>query len=172
MKKDLVVEILKDFKAILAAHDRIERFRALKKLPKVAFISNAELEQHLINPQISFELGNSLTVYESYVYDVMFEIRENNPNTYLQDDGELTRIPILIPVVGTVFDTILFVLIPELLTEYYMVKRSCSYNKASRFMYGSVLPTTHHVELLKFVKAVHLHSVFSEIHCFFIRTIL
>ena len=53
---------------------------------------------------------------------------KKNPNTYLQDDGELARISNLIPVIGTVFDTILFVLIPELLTEYYMVKRSCNYN--------------------------------------------
>ena len=102
----------------------------------------------------------------------MFEKREKNPNTCLQDDGELTRIPILIPVIGTVFNTILFVLIPELLTEYYMVKRSCNYNQPSRFIYGSVLPTTHHVELLKLVRAVHLHSFFIEIHSFFIRTIL
>ena len=166
-KKDLVAEILKDFKGIPAAHGRSERLRALKKVPKVGFRNNAEPEQHLINPQISFELGNSLTVYESYVYDVMFEKREKNPNTYLQDDGELTRILILIPVIGTVFDTILFVLIPELLTEYYMVKRSCNYNQASRFIYGSVLPTTHHVELLKLVRGKHLHSFFSEITLFY-----
>ena len=44
----------------------------------------------------------------------MFEKRENNPNTYLQDDEELARIPILITVIGTVFDTILFALIPQL----------------------------------------------------------
>ena len=114
MKNDLVAEILEYFKGISAAHGRSERLKALKKLPKVVFRSNAELEQHLINPQISFELGNSLTVYESYVYDVMFEKRENNPNTYLQDDEELARIPILITVIGTVFDTILFALIPQL----------------------------------------------------------
>ena len=63
-KRDLVAEILKDFKGISAAHGGSERLRALKKLPKVTFRSNAELEQHLINPQISFELGNSLTVYK------------------------------------------------------------------------------------------------------------
>ena len=103
MKNDLVAEILEYFKGISAAHGRSERLKALKKLPKVVFRNNAELEQHLINPQISFELGNSLTVYESYAYDAMFEIRENNPYTYLQDDGELTRLPILIPVIGTVF---------------------------------------------------------------------
>ena len=81
-KKDLAAEILKDFKGISAAHGRSERLRALKK-PKVAFRSNIELEQHLINPQISFELGNFLAVY---VYDVIFENREKNPNTYFQDD--------------------------------------------------------------------------------------
>ena len=81
------------------------------------FRSNAELDKGLINPQISFELGYSFTVYESYVYDVMPEKREQNRNTHHQDDGELTRIPIVIPVIGTVFDTIVFVLIPELLTE-------------------------------------------------------
>ena len=59
----------------------------------------------------------------------MFEKREKNPNTYLEDDGELTRILILISMIGTVTDTILFVLIPELLTENYMVKRSCNYNQ-------------------------------------------
>ena len=96
----------------------------------------------------------------------MFGKREKNPNTYLQDDGELTRISILIPVIGIVFDTILFVLIPELLTEYYMIKRSCNYNQASRFIYGSVLPTTRHLELLKLVRTKHLHSFFSEIHFF------
>ena len=129
MKNDLVAEILEYFKGISAAHGISERLKALKKLPKVVFRSNAELEQHLINPQISFELGNSLTVYESYVYDVMFEKRENNPNTYLQDNEELARIPILITVIGTVFDTILFALIPQLFdtsAEYYMVKRSCN----------------------------------------------
>ena len=57
----------------------------------------------------------------------------------------LTRILILIPVIGTVFDTMLFVLVPELLTEYYIVKISCNYNQASRFIYGPVLHTTHHV---------------------------
>ena len=127
-KKDLVAEILKNFKGISAAIGRSVRLRAFKKLPKITFRSNAELEQRLINPQISFELGNSLTVYESYVYDVMFDKREKNHNTDLQDDGELTRIPILIPVIGTVFDTVLFDLIPELLTECYMAKRSCNYN--------------------------------------------
>ena len=95
--------VLKDFKETLAAYGRSERLRTLKKLSKLTFRCNAELEQHIINPQISFELGNSLTVYESYAYDAMFEIRENNPYTYLQDDGELTRLPILIPVIGTVF---------------------------------------------------------------------
>ena len=59
----------------------------------------------------------------------MFEKREKNPNTYLEDDGELTRILILISMIGTVTGTILFVLIPELLTENYMVKRSCNYNQ-------------------------------------------
>ena len=58
-----------------------------------------------------------LRVNESYVYNMMPEKREKNPNTHHQDDGELTRIPIVIPVIGTVFDTIVFVLIPELLTE-------------------------------------------------------
>ena len=126
-EKELVVEILKDFKGISGVHGRPERLRALKKLPKVAFRTNVDLElQHLINPQIRFELGNSLTVYESYADDVMFEKCEKNPNTYLQDDGELTRIPVLIPVIDTDFDTILFVLILEFLTEYYMVKRSCN----------------------------------------------
>ena len=96
----------------------------------------------------------------------MFEKREKNPNSYLQDDGELTRISILIPVIGFVFDTILFVLIPELLTENYMIKRSCNYNHASRFIYGTVLPTTRHLELLELVRAKHLHSFFSEIHSF------
>ena len=47
--------------------------------------------------------------------------------------------------IGTVFDTILFVLVPELLTENYIVKKSCNYNQASRFIYGPVLHTTHHV---------------------------
>ena len=102
-KKDLAAEILKDFKGIPGFHGRSDRLRVLKKLQKLAFRSNDGLEQHLMNPQISFELGNSLTVYESYAYDTMFEIRENNPYTYLQDDGELTRLPILIPVIGTVF---------------------------------------------------------------------
>ena len=82
-KKDLVAELLKDFKGISAAHGRSERLRALKKPPKVAFRSNIELGQHLINPQISFELGNSLAVY---VYDVIFEKCGKNPNTYFQDD--------------------------------------------------------------------------------------
>ena len=82
-KKDLVAELLKDFKGISAAHGRSERLRTLKKPPKVAFRSNIKLEQHLINPQISFELGNFLAVY---VYDVIFENREKNPNTYFQDD--------------------------------------------------------------------------------------
>ena len=94
----------------------------------------------------------------------MFEKPEKNRNTYLQDHGELTRISILNQVIGTVFDTILFVLIPELLTEYYTVTKCCNYNKGSRFIYGSVLSTTHHVKLLKFVRAVHLHCHFSEIH--------
>ena len=58
----------------------------------------------------------------------MFEKREKNPKTYLQDDGELTRIPHLIPAIGTVFDITLLVLITELLTEYCMVYRSCNYN--------------------------------------------
>lgn len=85
-QKDLVAEILKDFKRILDAHGKSERLRALKKLPKVAFWSNVELEQHLINPQISSELANLLTVYESYPYDVMFENREKNPKIYFQDE--------------------------------------------------------------------------------------
>ena len=66
-QKGLVAEILKDFKRILDAHGKSERLRALKKLPKVAFRNDIELEQHLINPQINFELVNSFAVYESYV---------------------------------------------------------------------------------------------------------
>ena len=85
-KKDLVAEIIKCVKGILAAYGRYERLTALKKLPKVAFWSNAELEQHLINPEISSELANLLTVYESYPYDVMFENREKNPKIYFQDE--------------------------------------------------------------------------------------
>ena len=72
-KKDLAAEILKDFKGIPGFHGRSDRLRVLKKLQKLAFRSNDGLEQHLMNPQISFELGNSLTVYESYVYDAMFK---------------------------------------------------------------------------------------------------
>ena len=92
-KKDLVAEIIKCVKGILAAYGRYERLTALKKLPKVAFWSNAELEQHLINPEISSELANLLTVYESYPYDVMFENREK----------ALTRFPVLIPVIRSCF---------------------------------------------------------------------
>ena len=33
----------------------------------------------------------------------MFEKHEKNHNTYLQVDGELTRIPILIPVIATIY---------------------------------------------------------------------
>ena len=72
-KKDLAAEILKDFKGIPGFYGRSDRLRVLKKLQKLAFRSNDGLEQHLMNPQISFELGNSLTVYESYVYDAMFK---------------------------------------------------------------------------------------------------
>ena len=71
LEKDLVAEILKDFKVISAAHGRSERLKALEKLPKVAFKSNTELEQHLIDPQTSFEVGNSLTVYELCVMFTM-----------------------------------------------------------------------------------------------------
>ena len=56
------------------------------------------------------------------------------------------RIPILMPVMGLVFDTILIVLIPELLTQYYMLQRSCNYKQVSRFIHGSALYTTHHVK--------------------------
>lgn len=76
MKKDLVAEILECAKGILAAYGSYEV--ALKKLPKVPFWSNAELQQHLIYPQITSELGNFLAVYESYPYDVMFENRKKN----------------------------------------------------------------------------------------------
>ena len=104
----------------------------------------------------------------------MFGKREKNPNSYPQGGGELCRIPILMPVIGLVFDTILIVLIPELLTQYYMLQRSCNYKQVSRFIHGSALSTTHHVRLLKLVRAVQLHLFFSEIHFFyknnFIRT--
>ena len=43
-KKDLVAEIPKYIKGISAAHRRSEILNTLKKLPKVAFTSNAALE--------------------------------------------------------------------------------------------------------------------------------
>ena len=81
----------------------------------------------------------------------MFGKREKNPNSYPQGGGELCRIPILMPVIGLVFDTILIVLIPELLTQYYMLQRSCNYKQVSRFIHGSALynSSCHIIEIGK-----------------------
>ena len=65
--------------------------------------------------------------------------------------------PFWIPMIATFSDIISFVFMHELLTEYYMVKSNCNFDQASSFIYGSVLPTTHYVELLILVKAVHFH---------------
>ena len=66
----------KDSKVISAAYGRSERFRTLKKLSKVGFRSSVKLEQQLVNLKISFELANSLIIYENYVYHRIFEKSE------------------------------------------------------------------------------------------------
>lgn len=60
------------------------------------------------------------------------------------------------------FDTIQYLLLPELYTEYLMKMNGIDYKEATKQLYGDILPTTHHINMLSNEKVLNMFEITSQ----------
>ena len=74
-------------------------------------------------------------------------VKEHNPESIYDIRGKWP-LPIKIRSFPNKYDTIIYVILPDIFTEFLMENNCTSYEKASKDVYGGLLPTTHHVSML------------------------
>ena len=130
-------------------HRRSERFQALVHAKQLSyFIANAKEEEKIFmaNPVFN-QLGIGFDHIIQFVKNRFLTYARKRNEDDILDYGGMEYEKMEIPLVNSVHDTIRYLLLPELLTEYIMDLHSKNYRDATRLIYNR-LPTTHHIHLL------------------------
>ena len=91
-------------------------------------------------------IGDSHYPFASLVHNIHFEIlcEELVPETMFDIKGKCP-IGMKIRSFPDKYETIEYVLLPEIFTEYLMEITTLNYKDVTKELYGGVLPTAHHV---------------------------
>ena len=122
-------------------HSRSDRLSALQRLDSISeFEKNAKKEMEIIRREMHETLGgkglNICEPYISHIFEnILQESRPPNSND-ITDYGGSFLVPIKIKKFGSVFKTIEFIILPEILSKYIMEQKKLVYKEASNFMYG------------------------------------
>ena len=140
---------MRDGAGISDIHIRSERLVALRKCWSLSsYKSDALKEEAIILEVMGGTLGPLLDPYINYIeFKVLTERRRRNSDDIF-DFGGTSFININIRKLNTMQETVRFVILPELITVFIMEKHQLCYKDASKFIYGDIFPTTHHVNML------------------------
>ena len=149
-KKDFILTLVSDSTYSSEFHLRSERIIALKKCSTLKnFEKFAKAEYGIICARMEPYIGTSFLPYAPLIHHIHFEIliEERIPDTVYDIRGKWP-IPIKIRSFADKYETIRYVLLPEIFTEYLMETNCIGYKEAAKDLYGGILPTTHHVNML------------------------
>ena len=146
-------------------HLRSERFMAHKTVPALKTFKKLGIEEHYIiskqmeayNVEPSFYPCNALVFH--IWSQILTEIHE--PKTMYDIRGKWP-LPIKIRAFPDSFDTIQYLLLPEVYTEYLMKMNGIDYKEATKQLYGDILPTTHHINMLSNEKVLNIFEITSQ----------
>ena len=150
-KKDFIITLVSDSSYLSKFHRRSERIIALKKCSNLKkFAKFAGKEQDIICQRMESHIGKrDFLPYLPFLQHINSEIlvEEHTPESIYDIRGKWP-LPIKIRSFPNKFDTIKYVILLEIFTEFLMENNCTSYKEASKDLYGSLLPTTHHVNML------------------------
>ena len=143
---------------------------ALKRYSSLVDFGKSAVEEYsIISKQMAQYIDNNSTLpFIPFVEHIHFNIlvqRASDNNDYKDEfihPNAMWPISIKIRSFADKYQTIQYVILPELFTEYIMEKEGMNYKEASRYLYGGKLPTTHHVNMLLsdvVINALHFNGV-------------
>ena len=105
-------------------------------------------------------IGDSHYPFAPLVHNIHFEIlcEELVPETMFDKKGKWP-IRMKIRSFPDKYENIEYVLLPEIFTEYLMEITTVNYKDATKELYGGVLPTAHHVNMLLNDKVLNAISI-------------
>ena len=105
-------------------------------------------------------IGDSHYPFALLVHNIHFEIlcEELVPETMFDIKGKWP-IRMKIRSFPDIYETIEYVLLLEIFTEYLMEINTLNYKDAAKVLYGGVLPTAHHVNMLINDKVLNAISI-------------
>ena len=146
-KKDIILSLISD-DYNSEAQFRSERVFAVRNLPSLKqFQTNAIRELEFMS-----DLMGSLVPYQ----DLIFSEILTKPNSLLALDtddydpgyGGYYTLPVNVRASISMAKILDYIIIPELITEFYMELHDISYKEASLKLYANSLPTVHHIDTL------------------------
>ena len=138
-KKEMILKLVSHPLYDSELHSRSDRLMALQRTKSLrTFESYAIKDLDLIRDNIDFDFGSDLNSLEPYIQHIFTSIlqKKKDPNPEdIFDHGGFELVPIRIKHFSNIFKTIEYVILPEVLTEFYMEKKNLSYKQASLFLY-------------------------------------
>ena len=150
LKRDFLVNLVSDSSYSSNYHLRSERIMAFKKSSSLNQFRKLALDEaQIIRRQMEPYIGDSDFPFASLLHHIHHEIlsEELVQETVFDLKGKWP-IKMKIRSFPDRYKTIEYVLLPEIFTEYVMEKNTLNYKDAARELYGGVLPTSHHVNML------------------------
>ena len=141
--------LLNDKNGDSAIHKRSERLLALRK---THYLSTFQNDAKMDERYILCSMDRTFVTLDPYIMHIQFKIlteKKHKDESDILDFGGIMFKSIQIRSLSSLYNTIRYVLMPELITAFTMDKKKMSYKEASRHLYGSILPTAHHVNMLR-----------------------
>ena len=138
------------------AQFRSERVFAVRNLPSLKqFQTNATREFEFMS-----DLMGSLVRYQELIFSELLTKLKSLLALYTDDYdpgyGGYYTPPVDIRAGICMAKILDYIIIPELITEFYMELHDISYKEASLKLYSNSLPTVHHIDALMYTILIHL----------------
>ena len=138
-----IIAFIDDQKGSLKMHQQSERFISLHRCSIATFRSNARLEQKIILE--NYQDLEYVYPYVTILHEYLTIERIRDPDNIFDFGGTFQR-EIKFKSLASYFQTLEFVVFPEVLTWYLSMSMKCSYSMATKYLYGDVIPTVHHTQ--------------------------
>ena len=147
-KKQFIRELANDTKATLDIWKTSERLEAylLRKSNNV-FVMNAKKEQWIISKAIKADISDSLEPYVNHIFSKILFYKKENKKEESYFDRTCATWHCNLGGVGTLRKTVEFLILPEILTMFYMENMKTSYKDTIRYLYNGTTPTTQHIDV-------------------------
>ena len=115
-----------------------------------SFINTAKTEQRVNLVNCEEIIGSDLNTYTEELKEVIKKktVKISTDDVLSGSSRSYQTFDVNIRSLGHTHAIVEFALLPEIITSYLMREKNLNYKDASRLMYGKLLPTEHHLNLL------------------------